>query len=110
MYGVSIRLLPKPVKTLLSQLDIGIIFFVMQPRKLRILQSDALEVLGICEACNMQFSCSAPDLAQAALEIKAQFDMHSCRVSEGAETAPASIRMLNSWDDRFRLRRSSGPV
>jgi hypothetical protein len=83
------------VCAILHALDCLDYIFAIPPRKLRILQGDAPEVVGVCESCNMRFRCSASDLMQAIEEINARFDMHRCErgdVSRGAATVPGKPR------------------
>jgi hypothetical protein len=51
----------------------------MTTRNLRILRTDLPLVLGVCEACGMQFKSEKPDLLKAGGEVKSQFDAHACK-------------------------------
>jgi hypothetical protein len=53
----------------------------MDTRKLRIVKPP-LPAIGICEACNSQFTSSQRSQDEAENEIKAAFDAHECRVRD----------------------------
>ena len=48
-------------------------------RKLRIVKPP-LPAIGICEACNLQFTSNERSQEDAEREIKAAFDAHECRI------------------------------
>jgi hypothetical protein len=57
----------------------------MPKRNLRIVKRVRnLPVLGICEACNMEFSGN-PALGNAQSAIQGQFNLHKCRLAETGE-------------------------
>ena len=59
----------------------------MAKRNLRIVKRVRnLPVLGICEACNMEFAGN-PALGNAQSAIQGQFNLHKCRPAEIDETA-----------------------
>jgi len=53
----------------------------MDTRKLRIVKPP-LPAIGICEACNSQFTSIKRSQDEAENEIKAAFDDHECKVRD----------------------------
>lgn len=63
----------------------------MPPRKLRILQSDGPDVVGVCESCNRQFKSALLNLMEAGRDIKAQFEEHTCRPHNPAKSRSSGV-------------------
>ena len=63
----------------------------MDTRKLRIVKPP-LPAIGICEACNSQFTSSKRSQEEAEKEINAAFDAHECKVREGNQNDRTNMR------------------
>ena len=50
----------------------------MPQRKLKIVKKNLKVTLGVCEACNAQFTSHLPQPDQSQWEIQTQFDRHKC--------------------------------
>lgn len=62
----------------------------MAKRKLRIVRDHPL--LGICEYCNMQFSCGLMPIEQAKDDIQERFNVHKCKREDFSQAAVRTVR------------------
>jgi hypothetical protein len=62
----------------------------MDVRKLRMVKPP-LPAIGICEACNSQFTSNERSQEEAEKQIKAAFDSHECTRNDASLNAPARV-------------------
>ena len=62
----------------------------MAKRKLRIVRDHPL--LGICEYCNMQFSCGLMPVEAAREDIQERFNVHKCKPVDSSQNALRVVR------------------
>jgi hypothetical protein len=68
----------------------------MAKRKLRIVRDHPL--LGICEYCNMQFSCGLMPVEAAREDIQERFTVHKCKREDFSQAAVRTVREATEKD------------
>jgi hypothetical protein len=64
----------------------------MPKRNLRIVKQTFKVTLGVCEACNSQFTSHLPKPDQSQWEIQTQFDRHKCKPEDASQAAARIVR------------------
>src|ERR1039457_3120472 len=76
----------------------------MEKRKLRIVRDHPL--LGICEYCNMQFSCGLMPVEAAREDIQERFNVHKCKPVDSSQNALRLVREPTEGKKRARALRT----
>jgi hypothetical protein len=63
----------------------------MAKRKLRLVKR-VPPIIGICEACNIQFKSIHIDPAAAEADIKAGFEAHKCKPEDASQAAARIVK------------------
>jgi hypothetical protein len=59
----------------------------MPKRNLRIVSQRAMDTIGACEVCNMQFKSYLPQPDKAEWEIRTRFVEHKCKLLDESQNA-----------------------
>ena len=59
----------------------------MPKRRLRIVKSSPLPIIGVCEACSQQFKSHNPETDKGEWEISIEFSNHECKPLDSSQNA-----------------------